>query len=129
MYEKFKELCEKNHKKQTEVLKELGISISNAANWRNRGGSVRSDVLLKLADYFNVTVDELLGRAGIDYSEGMSDNDIVISALRKDKVFYENINRLLFLPEEYRKSIYEQIDFQTMKWAREVNKKDAVSAG
>lgn len=69
MYEKFKELCEKNHKNQTEVLKELGISASNAANWRKRGGSVRTDVLLKLADYFNVTVDELLGRAGIDSSE------------------------------------------------------------
>lgn len=58
-WEKFYKLCEENGTKPFTVVKELGISQGSITKWKN--GSVPSGASLsKLADYFGVTVDELL---------------------------------------------------------------------
>ena len=56
-------------------------------------------------------------------------NEITVDILKRDPVFFSNIINLLSLPEEYRRSIYEQIDFQMMKFLNETDKKDEVSVG
>ena len=123
MYEKFIELCEKHNKSQTEVLKDCGISPSNAANWRNRGGNVRADVLIKLADYFGISVDELLGRE----KHTQSTNEI--EKVKSDHLLYMNVLKLLNLPLTYSHAIYDQIDYQSFRYLNDTKKKDASSVG
>lgn len=60
-YERFIQLCEINNEKPTNVLRTISISSGNLINWK-KGTSVKSDILMFLSDYFNVSVDYLLGR-------------------------------------------------------------------
>lgn len=65
MYERFKKFCEKKGVKPSNALKDLGISNSNAANWKSRNGLPNGQTVIKIADYFGITADEVLGREPI----------------------------------------------------------------
>lgn len=54
-------LCIRNKEKISNVLKKIGVSPSNAQRWRN-GEKMNTETLIKLADYFNVSTDYILGR-------------------------------------------------------------------
>lgn len=59
-WENFYFLCEKNNVKPLQVVKSLEIAHGNITNWKN--GRVPSGKnLQKIADYFGVSVDYLLG--------------------------------------------------------------------
>ena len=60
-YDRFIKLCEDSNIKPTPLLRKLGLSSGNLQKWQN-GATVNSSVLIKIADYFNVSVDYLLGR-------------------------------------------------------------------
>lgn len=61
-YENYVRLCNSVGKKPTAVAVDLGISRATASRWGN--GIIPSyPNLVKIADYFNVTVDELLGKS------------------------------------------------------------------
>lgn len=54
-------LCESKNMKPLQVVKKIGIAGGNITNWKN--GTVPSgNNLQKIADYFDVTVDYLLGK-------------------------------------------------------------------
>ena len=59
-YNKFIELCETKGISPTKVAREIGIGTPNVTYWKN-GSLPKADTALKLADYFGVTVDYLLG--------------------------------------------------------------------
>jgi transcriptional regulator with XRE-family HTH domain len=59
---RFSELCSTNHVSANAVCAKLGLSTATATHWKN-GTMPKGDVLLKLADYFDTSVDYLLGRA------------------------------------------------------------------
>ena len=59
-YENFKRLCSERNTTPTAVAKAMGISTSMTANWK-KGGMPRGDTLQKVADYFGVSTDSLLG--------------------------------------------------------------------
>lgn len=61
-YDNLSELCKINGITVSGLLAELKMSASNKQKWQN-GATVNSSVLMKIADYFNVSVDYLLGRA------------------------------------------------------------------
>ena len=57
----FVKLCSDNNKKPNPVAKELGFGSSAVTYWKK--GTIPSDTSLrKIADYFGVTVDYLLGK-------------------------------------------------------------------
>lgn len=60
-YEKFVSLCEQKGVKPGRVATECGFNRSNVTNWKNNGYTPRGEVLQKLAAYFEVPVDQLLG--------------------------------------------------------------------
>ena len=60
MYERFEELLAKTGETTYQVCKETGIRPSTIYNWKARGGSLSAGILVKLAEYFDVTVDSLL---------------------------------------------------------------------
>ena len=61
-WERLNQLCAEHNVKLTNVVKELGMSTGNQSKWKN-GVVPKSNVLKKFADYFNVSVDYLLGNA------------------------------------------------------------------
>lgn len=60
-WEIFYSLCEKNGKKPNPVAAELGFSSGAVTSWK-RGKIPHADKLYRIADYFGVSVDYLLGK-------------------------------------------------------------------
>lgn len=60
MYSKFVELLQKNNKTPYQVSKATGISQSTLSDWKTGRAKPKADKLLKLAEYFGVTVDYFL---------------------------------------------------------------------
>lgn len=61
-YDVYVELCKRIGKKPSVVASELGINKSNVSNWKNNGYTPRGEALQRIADYFDTTVDYLMGR-------------------------------------------------------------------
>ena len=58
----FEKLCQSKGKSTTAVGKELGISKTTISYWRNtKGTTPKQEVLIRIAEYFNVSTDFLLG--------------------------------------------------------------------
>ena len=58
---RFFNLCESNGKRPLNVVKEIGIATGSITRWKN--GSIPSGPSLeKIANYFGVSVDYLLGK-------------------------------------------------------------------
>ncbi len=60
-YERLKLLCAEKGIKLTNLIQELGMSSGNMNKWKN-GVVPKGNTLSKLADYFNVSVDYLIGK-------------------------------------------------------------------
>lgn len=60
-WDNFVKLCNENGKKPNPVAKELGISSGSVTGWKN-GVLPRDTAVRKIADYFGVSVDYLLGK-------------------------------------------------------------------
>lgn len=61
--EKVFSLLESTHKGDYVIEREIGLKRGSVANWRLERAKPSADALTKIADYFNVSVDYLLGRA------------------------------------------------------------------
>lgn len=59
-FDKYSELCKKKGKTPTGVAIELNVSRATVNYWKN-GSVPKQDTLIKIANYFNVSVDYLLG--------------------------------------------------------------------
>lgn len=78
-FERYEKLCKNKNKTTTGVAAELGIAKSTVAYWRANNNVIpKQDVLLKMAEYFNVSVDYLLGNINIEnpLKSSISDDDI-----------------------------------------------------
>lgn len=60
MFERIKTLCLKNGLTVTELCKQVTGSSGNLPTWKK--GNINPVSLVKIADYFHVSVDYLLGR-------------------------------------------------------------------
>lgn len=58
---KFKELREKKELFQKDIAEELGITRTAVTEWENGRNTPTVDMLCKIADYFDVTPNYLLG--------------------------------------------------------------------
>lgn len=74
-YDVYLSLCRRDGKKPSTVAAELGINKSNVSNWKNNGYTPRGDVLQKIADYFNVSTDYLLGAAETEKAPALTKKD------------------------------------------------------
>lgn len=62
-YDRFLELCTKKGVKPTNACLEAGLSRGLAAKWKSTGTEKPSaDALEKMAIYFNMSIDEILGK-------------------------------------------------------------------
>ena len=60
-YERVIHLIEKAGISKNKMLLDLNLNKSSMLNWEKRGNTPDGDILLKIARYFNVSVDYLLG--------------------------------------------------------------------
>lgn len=97
-YDKFVSLCASVGKKPTPVAQELGISKGTAASWKRRGNDPTDAYLVKIANYFGVSVDDLRGDA---------ENEKKATAQGGDLSDYDSALLTWFhsLPEEKRRAI------------------------
>lgn len=75
----FYDLCESVGKKPNPVASEIGISSATVTKWKN-GTPPGSKSLAKIAEYFNVSTDYLLGKADKS-ANSLSDNEKELLAL------------------------------------------------
>ena len=61
-YDTYKELCEKSGKSMSRVAKDIGFEKSTITKWKQKGFAPRIELLNKIADYFGVSTDYLLGK-------------------------------------------------------------------
>lgn len=61
-WERFYNICLLHGTKPNPVAKEIGISSGILTKWKNTGALPNGETLIKLADYFDCSVDYLLGR-------------------------------------------------------------------
>lgn len=59
-YDKFKSLCDKKGVSPKRAVTEIGLSNSLATKWKKTGATPNSATLVKIADYFGVTVESLI---------------------------------------------------------------------
>lgn len=64
--EKLKELRIKNKKNQAQIAQSLDIPRTTYRNYESGRSEMGYDLLCKTADYYGITVDELLGRTSSD---------------------------------------------------------------
>lgn len=60
-YDLFCELCSKKGISVTKATVEIGLSRTIGTKWKNTGATPNGDTLNKIAEYFGVTTDYLLG--------------------------------------------------------------------
>lgn len=61
-YDLFKTLCDEKGVSASRACLDMGLSRSIAAKWKNTKTNPSAEVLPKIADYFGVSVDYLLGK-------------------------------------------------------------------
>lgn len=72
-WDTYESLCFKFGKKPNPVGKDLGISSGTISQWKN--GSIPSgEKLIQIAEYFNVSVDYLLGREDVSVVSNDTNN-------------------------------------------------------
>lgn len=101
-FERFKELCEEKQMTVTGFLKKMDWSTSKVTYWKTSPPSV--DTINKIADYFNVSTDYLLGK--IDIKKPVTTDDDGLSELD-----LKIINDFQKLTPEGQKQVLAFLDF------------------
>lgn len=57
---RFKQLCKENGVTQKKALEDMGLHRNAAQRWAE--GSPSTEALIKIAEYFGITTDEVLGK-------------------------------------------------------------------
>lgn len=60
-YDVYCELCQKNGLTPSGAAGKIGFNRASVTMWKNTGKAPKQDLLIKIADYFGVTTDYLLG--------------------------------------------------------------------
>ena len=60
-YDVFKRLCDEKGVSCNRAATEMGLSNATATKWKKTGATPSGDTLSKIAVYFDVSIDDLLG--------------------------------------------------------------------
>jgi transcriptional regulator with XRE-family HTH domain len=74
MFERIRTLCIENGITVTELCKQVTGSSGNLPTWKK--GNIKADSICKIADFFQVSTDYLLGRTDEPHSNDIQTGDI-----------------------------------------------------
>lgn len=97
-YDVFLKLCKEKNISPTRAALEIGLSKSTPTTWKKRNLTPRGEILNKIADYFGVPVDYLLGNKEKSpaTSEGLTFDNFTYALLDESKELTdENKDKLL----------------------------------
>lgn len=60
-YDRFKQLCDQREISVTKAVTEIGLSRALGTKWKNTGATPNGETLKRIADYFGVSTEYLLG--------------------------------------------------------------------
>lgn len=83
-YDRFKQLCDKKGVSCNKAALEIGLSNATPTKWKKTGATPSGDTLDKIAAYFGVSADYLLGKETEkapteDGERSVSDDDIMFA--------------------------------------------------
>lgn len=117
-WERFYHLCEVNNKKPTPVGKEIGVSSGIISTWKKEGYCPSGEMLIKIANYFECSIDYLVGRSNcvkIQKSEFSSEELSFIEKLRA-------------LPEDSQEEIIHMLDYKYEQYQKKRKRISSTSA-
>ena len=100
-YSYFADLCKQKGISLNKACKEMGVSRSVAAKWKSTNTEPSMKTLAKVADYFDVSIDELLANS----SGAAKENPATESDGKQKLLSYNEM-------EEYLLSLFNQLDAQ-----------------
>ena len=89
-YKRLRDLCEERNLTVNELVKILNLSSGSPTAWKN-GTIPRNATLIKIADYFSVTTDYLLGNENKIAPTGTGKRDVLDEV---DVAFYGDFKEL-----------------------------------
>lgn len=75
-YDTYVKLCSQKGISPTKAAEEIGISRATPTTWKKRGLTPQGETLNKIASYFDVSIDYLIGIADFDTASTMLENEI-----------------------------------------------------
>jgi transcriptional regulator with XRE-family HTH domain len=118
-WKNFLSLCVNNNVSPNAVAKELGFASGSVTKWKN-GSVPHNTTLLKIAEYFGVTVEYLLGETDIKtppqlpqggYHGGTDIKEKPSEQTEDEELVAEFIELLNGLTDEQLKSVFDYIEF------------------
>lgn len=103
-WERFYNMCTQHNTKPNPVAKEINISSGIVSKWKTVGTLPNGETLIKLAEYFNCSVDYLLGRDWGFNISGLSNTE------------KEIIDKFRSLSDEGRDYILKTLDIASYKY-------------
>lgn len=107
MYEIFAQLLEERNVTPYQVSKATGVAQSSLSDWKTGKSKPKIDKMKKIAEYFNVSVEYLLGEKK---SPAETENKITF-----DDFTYAMYNHSADLTDEEKKMLLEMAEFMKKK--------------
>ena len=79
MYERFVELLQKHGVTAYKVSKATGISNGSLSDWKSGRSTPKYESLSKIADFFGVSVDYLLGKEEKEKAPSISEEEVKVA--------------------------------------------------
>lgn len=73
MFSRISELLDEQGKSQKDLATAVGVSTGNVSDWKSGRAKPNSDVLVRIAEYLDVTVDYLLGVSNIRSTKALTE--------------------------------------------------------
>lgn len=115
--DRLKELRLNNGLKQSDLLKKFNLSSARYSQYENDKRVPDYELLIKFADFYNVSIDYLLGRTNVIKPENIDENDLLAKLNTADSETKASVEQFLnYLLYEKERKNKEKEDNSTKKY-------------
>ncbi len=75
-YDRFAELCRDNNISLSAAAQINGINRSTVTRWKQKGYTPRQETVARLSEYFDVTVEYMMGLENVKYRPQVAASDV-----------------------------------------------------
>ena len=93
--DRLKELRLNNGLKQSDLLKKFNLSSARYSQYENDKRVPDYELLIKFADFYNVSIDYLLGRTNVIKPENIDENDLLAKLNTADSETKASVEQFL----------------------------------